>query len=179
MRVILVLLLVLPLAARSGPLPEPLPEPLQAAVARDPQGWLRQMTDLVRGYGDAAGVDAAGIARFVAVERAAARARVLGWLAEADFDFDGRVSPQEAAAYATTLSVRGRTAFGALLAGADADGDGLLTADEGAGAALRAADRRMGPGRQAGLAALIALDRDGDGRVGLAELQAALPPAGG
>lgn len=179
MRLILILLLVLPLAARSGPLPQPLPEPLLAAVARDPQGWLRQMTDLVRGYGDGAGVDAAGIARFVAVDRAAARARVLGWLAEADFDFDGQVSPQEGAAYATTLSVRGRTAFGALVAGADADGDGLLTAEEGAAAARRAADRRMGPGRQAGLAALIALDRDGDGRVGLAELQAALPPAGG
>lgn len=174
MRLGLVILLLLPFAAQAGALPEP----LQRAMARNPQGWAREAAALVRGYGDAAGVDGTGIARFIAVERAAARARTLGWLAEADFDFDGQVSVAEGADYAQTLSVRGRAGFGAMVARADTDKDGVVSATEAQAVAAQAADRRLSPARIAALQALMALDGDGNGRVSLTEVQAAVPVGG-
>lgn len=168
MRLILALLLLFPAVARAD-------DPADWR-ARDPDGWLAEVRAMVLGYGGAEGLSAAGIARFVAVERAGARARTLGWLVEADLDFDGQVTPAEIADFSQTLSARGRAAFGAMIARADGDRDGVITPAEGQALATRSANRRITPAKEAALRALMGLDSNNDGFVTLSEVEVA--PAG-
>lgn len=166
---ILLALFLAPLVAWAGP--ETLPEAVKKRIARGPEAYLAQMTRLIGGFGTVKGLNAEGIARYVAVERAAARADALRELMVADLDADGVVTAAEADGVMQVLSARGRGAFLLTFTAADADGDGRAGPEELRAAADRAAEARLADAAAAQLQAVLAFDADGDAAVSLRELQ--------
>lgn len=75
-----------------------------------PEPYLELAADLIHGFGGAQGIDRAGIARFVALERAEARAGALRRIYLADLDFDITVSREEIAQVAAAASAAMRGA---------------------------------------------------------------------
>lgn len=150
---------------------------LERRVKSDPMGVLEDaaraiVTATASGSG-VEGLDAAGVERLLALERAAIRARALGdWLA-ADLDNDGAISAAEAEAFLPLLAARPRAGAALAVMQADANGDGLADPAELRAAADRQALTRIDVQEAAALAALLTLDRDGDGVLTLAEARAA------
>lgn len=167
MRRLLIFLLFWPALALAGPLPDAATK----RILRDPDGWMVQATRLIAGFGGPGGLTAAGLARHVAIERAAARAGALRDLLVADLDGDGAVSGPEAADYMQVLSARGRGGFLVALAAADADGDGSATGAELRAAADAAALDALPPAEEARLEWVLAFDANGDGAVTLGEMR--------
>lgn len=152
-------------------LADALPDAAVKRILRDPGGWMAQATRLIAGFGGADGLRAEGIARHVAIERAAARAGALRDLLVADLDGDGAVTAAEAADYMQVLSARGRGGFLLDLAGADGDGDGTASAAELATMATAAGLAALPPADEARLAWVLAFDGNGDGAVTLVEMR--------
>lgn len=150
---------------------------LERRVKSDPMGVLEDaaraiVTATASGSG-VEGLDAAGVERLLALERAAIRARALGdWLA-ADLDNDGAISAAEAEAFLPLMAARPRAGAALAVMQADANGDGLSDPAELRAAADRQALTRIDVQEAAALAALLTLDRDGDGVLTLAEARAA------
>lgn len=170
MRLMLALILLvlgpLPLlAAPTGTLAPGLVERVRA----DPDGFLEDAAGLILGFGEGGRIDAAGIERYLTVERARQRVAVKRRLMLADLDDDGAVTTGELAVLlaADGAGPRGRLAVAHMRA--DADGDGTVSAAE-LSAHARAAAQVLPPGLT-DLRTLMALDRDGDGALGLAEVR--------
>lgn len=167
MRFVLACLALLPVAL---PLhAAPLEPGLVERVRADPDRFLEDAAGLILGYGQDGRIDAAGIERFLTVQRAKVRVAALRRLMLADLDGDGAVTSAELAVLlaAEGAGPRGRLAVSHLRA--DADGDGTVNAEELA-AHGRAASQVLPPGLS-DLRSLLGFDRDGDGTVGLAELR--------
>lgn len=131
---------------------------------------LEDAGELILTYGREGQIDAAGIARAVAHQRASRRAREMGLLLAADLDDSGDISSDEIALHAGSYSPRGRVRRLMAHMRADADADGRVTLDElRAYAAVRALDL-FDEERAAQWRDLLQCDSDGDGRVSLAEI---------
>lgn len=177
MRLVLILLALTPFramaeAALPDGLPPGLPDALLKQLSRNPDPWLRLTRDLIRGYGDGQAIGQPALVRYIALERAGARALALQEVLRADLDLDGAVTADEAAAYADTLSARARIRWGRVMDAADLQGDGALGADEVTGHATAEAAAAVEPVEEAAILALMAFDADRDGLVSLAELDA-------
>ncbi len=158
---------------------------VDAALAKRMQRDMGDVTEdamtLILGYGTGGAIDRDGIATWLAVERAVARAQVMRRMIEADLNADGTVSAVEIAviAGAAEAGLRGRIMQNHALA--DGDGDGAVSAPEAAARAGAFAMERVSEGDAARAMALMGLDLDGDGRLTLAEVDKAgqLMAAGG
>ncbi|MES2667606.1 MAG: hypothetical protein V4712_16055 [Pseudomonadota bacterium] len=150
------------------------PEALARRIKANPERFVDGAATLIFGFGGPDGLDAAGVERFIALERAGARASVLRRLLAADLDGDGAVAADEmqVAAGAASASQRGRML--GLLAGADADGDGAASGAEitdfAAAEALEAFDEL----RAQMARSVLGFDGNADGRVTLPEVRRAV-----
>ncbi len=170
MRYVLVLIVLLAGVRPMWAAPQTLLAPgLAERVRADPDGFLEEAAGLILGYGRDGRIDAAGIERFLAVERAKRRVAAMRRLMLADLDGDGAITAEELSVLlaADGAGPRGRLAVAHLRA--DADGDGTVGAVELA-ADARAAAQALPPGLT-DLRTLLALDRDGDGALDLRELR--------
>ena len=147
-----------------------LPPSVLKRIQASPDSYLDRTATMIAGYGGPEGIDAAGIARYIAVIRAEARALRIGDLLAADLDNDGAVTGEEVATLAPLLGARERGRFVRAYAQGDADTDGVMTAPELQTVAEKAAMRRIGEAAATALMGLTAFDLDGDGLVSSAEL---------
>jgi hypothetical protein len=173
MRYALALIVLLPGALPLWAGPQVVLAPgLVEQVRADPDGFLEDAAGLILGYGRDGRIDAAGIERFLTVERAKQRVAAKRRLMLADLDDDGAVTTEELSVLlaADGAGPRGRLAVAHLRA--DADGDGTVSAAE-LTAHARAAAQSLPPGLT-DLRTFLAFDRDGDAAVGLAELRRGL-----
>lgn len=170
MRLVLALILLL-----LGPLP--LMAATQAGLApdlvermrADPDRFLEDAAGLILGYGRDGRIDAAGIERFLTVERTRLRVAAKRRLMLADLDDDGAVTTEELSVLLTAAGAgpRGRLAVAHMRA--DADGDGTVSAPELA-AHARVAAQVLPPGLTEPRT-ILALDGDGDDALDLQELR--------
>ena len=146
---------------------------LAKRMQRDMGDVAADAMTLILGYGTDGAIDRTGIATWLSVERAVARAQVMRRIIEADLDGDGTVAATEIAviAAAASANLRGRIMQNHALA--DADGDGAVAAPEAAARAQAFAMERVSEGDAARSMALMGLDLDGDGRLTLAEVDRA------
>lgn len=154
------------------------PDTVLKRLKAAPEPYLELAADLIHGFGGAQGIDRAGIARFVALERAEARASVLRRVFLADLDFDIVVSSEEIAQVAAAASASMRGRLWKLHAAADADGDGVATAAEIDGFAKTEALRVFSVADEAEVMSVLAFDSNADGWVNLAEVKAAVAALG-
>lgn len=148
------------------------PEALAKRIKANPDRFVEEAATLIFGFGGPNGIDAAGVERFIALERAGARASVLRRLLAGDLDGDGAVTANEmqVAAGAASASQRGRML--GLLARADSDADGTATGAEIAGFAAAEALEMFDERRAQTARAVLGFDGDADGMVTLPEVQA-------
>lgn len=151
-----------------------LSEAVLKQVQADPEPFLELAANLIHGFGGPDGIDAAGVGRFVALERAEARAWALRRLAVADLDFDGQVTAEEYAVLAAAASAKARGRLWALFEKADANGNRVATAEEAAVFAKAEAMRAFGPTDEAVARAVLTFDSNADGWVTMDEVKAAV-----
>lgn len=164
--------------AQSAPVPpDDLGAALQKRMLRAPDAFLSDAAQLILGYGTEGAIDQAGIDKAIAVSQAGVRAREWRRLMLADLDGDGSAAPEEIAVLVQAASAASRGRLTLLFEGADTDRDGTVTRAEMEAAAQAAVQRSPRPGREAMLAAMLTLDGDGDGRLTLEEVRAALAKA--
>jgi hypothetical protein len=146
---------------------------LAKRMQRDMEDVASDAMTLILGYGRDGGIDRAGIATWLAVERAVARAQVMRRVIEADLDGDGSVAAVEIAVItaAAEAGLRGRIMQSHALA--DGDGDGAVSAIEAARRAEAFAMEEVSEADAAQAMALLGLDLDSDGRLTLAEVDRA------
>jgi hypothetical protein len=154
---------------------------LAKRMQRDMGDVAEDAMTLIMGYGQDGAIDRAGIGTWLAVERAVARAQVMRRIVEADLNADGTVAAAEITVIAAAAEARLRGRIMQNHALADADGDGAVSAIEATARAEAFALERVSEGDGARALALMGLDMDGDGRLTLAEVDAAarLMAAGG
>lgn len=150
---------------------------VDGALAKRMQRDMGDVADdamtLILGYGRDGAIDREGIATWLDVERAVARAVVMRRFIEADLDADGTVAAAEIAVImgAAEAGIRGRIMQGHKAA--DADGDGAVTTVEAAARAAAFAQEEVSEADAARAMALMGLDLNGDGRLTLAEVEEA------
>ena len=150
---------------------------VDGALAKRMQRDMGDVADdamtLILGYGRDGAIDREGIATWLDVERAVARAVVMRRFIEADLDADGTVAAAEIAVImgAAEAGIRGRIMQGHKAA--DADGDGAVTTVEAAAQAAAFAQEEVSEADAARAMALMGLDLNGDGRLTLAEVEEA------
>ena len=137
-----------------------------------PDRFVQEAGRLIYGYGKDGAIDAAGLARYVALTRASNRARTLRSFLDADLDNDGAVTADEITARADTLAAnaRGRLMFGHKLA--DLDRDGAVSWTEMRDLAQLDAMERLSAQDEAVVMGFMGFDTDKDGQVTTAEVQA-------
>ncbi|HEX9859463.1 MAG TPA: hypothetical protein VGA75_13975 [Paracoccaceae bacterium] len=135
-----------------------------------PERFITEAAGLILGHGGARGIDAAGIERFIALERAGHRAREMRRLLLADLDNDGAVTGAEVAVLAAAVSAgeRGRLQMGHRAADADRDG-AISMAELRAHAQARALEQLSDADAEL-LRGFIGFDLDGDGFVSVEEV---------
>jgi hypothetical protein len=149
-------------------------DPLGGAMARDPERFLQDMTDLIAGFGGPTGLQADGIEAHIALERAGARASALRRFLVLDLDADGTVDRGELATSQSAASAGARGRMERQFLSADSDGDGRLGSAEIASAGAAAALRALGEDEAAMLRGLLRLDANGDGGLTADEVDRAL-----
>lgn len=147
-----------------------LPEKTLKRLRNAPDAYLAEAAQMILGFGGPKGLDAAGVERFIAAERAFARGRELGRMLAADLDNDGTVSGAEVAALGPALSARSRADLALALRAADGNGDGAADAAELRTFAQVEGLAHLPEDDAAILRAFPAFDKDGDGFVTLAEV---------
>lgn len=168
-------LLAVALLWMAGPLwAAGLSEAVVKKLAADPEPFLKLAADLIHGFGGSQGIDAAGVDRFVALQRAEARGSALRQMAVADLDFDGRVTAHELGVLAAAASARMRGQLWSRFEAADGDGDGVVSAGETLIWVKAEGLRRFSPGDETIARAILAFDADADGWVTLKEVKAAV-----
>ena len=167
---VLLVLMILPGAA----LAQSLPEALVAMMRDDPAGFLDGMTDVVAGFGGADGLSGDELEEYLALERARARASALRQVLAMDLDNDGALTRAELAVSQRAASARQRGTLQRRFDAADRDEDGRLTPGELRADADAAGFRAMSEPQAAALRATLGFDADGDGRLTMAEVKAAI-----
>ncbi len=144
---------------------------LAKQLQRDAGDVVEDAMSLILGFGRDGGIDRAGIAQSLDVERARLRAGVLRRMAEADLDADGTVTTAEIAviAGAAEARYRGRVMF--THAEADGDGDGRVTDAEARARAQAVAMDAVSATDGERIMTLLGLDLDADGILTLTELR--------
>jgi len=171
---ILFLLLAGPALAQQAPLPASLPAEVAEAILARPDRFADLAADLIHGHGQGGAITPAAIDTVIALDRAFFRTRALRPFLESDLDADGRLTPDELAARAATLSAPGRARLMNQVSEADADADGTLTPPELRLYAEAQVARASRPLDEALLRAVAAFDADADGQTGLPEITLAL-----
>ena len=151
-----------------------LSEAVLKKLSSDPGPFLDLAADLIHGYGGPQGIDAAGVDRFVALERAAARGGALRQLAVGDLDFDGAVTAEELGILAAAASAKMRGRLWAEFEAADADADRLISAEETRIWVRAEGMRRFSAADEAVARAVLTFDADANGFVTLEEVRAAV-----
>lgn len=151
-----------------------LSEAVLKQVQADPEPFLELAAALIHGFGGPQGLDAAGVDRFVALERAEARASALRRVQVADLDFDGGVTADEMGVLVAAASAKARGRLWALFEAADANTDRALSADETALWGRAEALRSFSPADEAIARAVLSFDGNADGWVTLEEVRAAV-----
>lgn len=163
-----------PAGMDAAALRQTLPQSVQARMAADPVGFRQKLAQLAAHFGDGGELTAASFERMAAAGRARTAAAAAARLMAADLDGDGAVSRAERDAALQFLPGARQKRFGDAWAQADADKDGLVSADELAGHAREAARQPAAAARAEGWMALMALDANADGKLSPAEVDAAL-----
>ncbi|NUB43340.1 hypothetical protein GEU84_003000 [Fertoebacter nigrum] len=148
-----------------------LSERLAKRLRDNPERFVETVTGLILGHGTGGGIDAAGIDRFIAVERAAARASALRRLLAADLDDDGTVTAEESAVIVALAAARQRGRLHLGFQRADADGNGRITPSELRRTAQAAAEAALPEAEAAQWRSLLALDADSNGSLTLSEVR--------
>ena len=154
------------------------PEVLAAQVGQDPAKYLDDLAVLIAGYGQDGAIDGPALQNVVALARADARAMALRRLQGADLDGDGAIAGNEmrVRAAASAASARGRLIL--YFGKADLDGDDRVSADEVQAYANLVAQQTFSEEKAAAVYAILGFDKNGDGRVTLAEVKAAIALVG-
>ena len=139
-----------------------------------PDRFVQEAGRLIYGYGKDGSIDAAGLTRFVALQRASSRARTLRTFLDADLDNDGAVSGAEIAARADTLAATARGRLRFAHSSADLDGDGSVNWAEMRDLAQIDAMDAMTLQEEAVVMGFMGFDTDKNGQVTVAEVQAML-----
>ncbi len=151
---------------------------LEAAVLdlfRDrPDDFHDLASEAIIGYGQSGRIDSEGIARMIAVRRAASRSSHLRQLQVADLDNDGQVSRQEVGAVLPTLSARLRARLVHLHREADGDGNGVVDVHELRDWAEASARRSLSEKWAQDYRRVMLADLDRDGWVSLEEIAATM-----
>jgi hypothetical protein len=142
-----------------------------------PDAFVEDAASLILGYGTNGGIDAAGIDRAIAVDRAAARGRDMARMMQADLDGDGSARADEIAVLVQATSAKGRGRVALSFEAADADKDGTVTQAEMQAHAVTMGDDAVSPGKVAALRGMMVLDLDGDGILTLIEVREAVKRA--
>ena len=166
------LLGIVPVLAQS------VPDGVLKRMKSDPQAYLDLAADLIHGFGSAQGIDRAGIARFVALERANARADGLRRLYLADLNFDNVVNRDELAQVAAAASAYGRGRIWKVFESADRDSSGVVEQTEIAAFGTAEALRLFSAADEAEVMSVLAFDADANGWIDLAEVKAAVAALG-
>lgn len=139
-----------------------------------PDRFVQDAGRLIYGYGQGGAIDAPGLARYVALQRASSRARNLRSFLDADLDNDGAVSGAEIAARADTLAANARGRLRFAHKSADLDQDGSVSWDEMRNQAQIDAMGIVSTEDEAVIMGFTGFDSDKDGQVTMAEVQAML-----
>ncbi|MCA0870042.1 hypothetical protein LCL97_04365 [Seohaeicola saemankumensis] len=131
-------------------------------------------SEAIIGHGQSGRIDSEGIARMIAVRRAASRSSHLRWLQVADLDNDAEVSRQEVGAVLPTLSARLRARLVHLQRDADGDGNGVVDAQELRDCAEASARRSLNEKWAQDYRWVMLADPDRDGWVSLEEIAATM-----
>lgn len=180
LRWVLGVMLATPLGAQEVPGADParvmqgLPAQTLKKLRGAPDKFIADAAGLILGFGGARGIDRDGIERFIALERARTRARVVADLMEADLDAGGAVAQAEVAVLMATLSARARGRLHLAHAAADGDGDGAVSRAELAARADAEAMARLDADEAEDLLRFLIFDLDGDGFVTLPEVSQAV-----
>ncbi len=153
---------------------ETLPEQTLKRLRENPQRFVTEASVLIYGYGRDGAIDAAGLQRFIALERAAVRARSMRRLLEADLDNDGAMDAGEVASLADAGSANERGRLRLAHQAADLDRDGRVTMDELRTGGQIEAMAELSDADAAILMDFMGFDRDGDDRVSVAEVKQAV-----
>lgn len=135
-----------------------------------PEIFMEHMAGLILGYGGPQGLDNAGVANYLAVNRAYIRAREMRRFLVADLNNDGKVTLAEMNILIQTENARAR---GRLLVGfyaADANSDGAVDMTESRAFAETRAAGSITQNDANLLEALVSLDLNGDGFLALDEI---------
>lgn len=149
---------------------ERLPDKTLKSLRRAPDRFIEEAAVLIVGFGVDAGLNLAGIDRYIALERARTRARETAQLMRADLDNNQVISRAEVEVLIATQSatLRGRILLG--FRGADTDKDDTVSAAELRSFAQSRALARLSAEDAAILRAYIGFDLDRDGYVTLDEV---------
>lgn len=148
-----------------------LPEATLKRLQKAPERFLTEASALIYGYGSEGHIGPAEIERFIALERAEARASAMRRLLAADLDNDGVIAGAELASLADAASARERGRLRQAHLAADLDGDGAVSAVELREAGQMAALDKLSEADAEVLRGFMACDLDGDGAVSLAEVR--------
>ena len=169
--ILISLLLALPARADTAPA---LPDPMLKRIKAQPDRFLDLAAELIYGFGAAGSIDAAGIDRSIALDRAGVRASAQRRLLAADLDGDGAVAADELAVAAGAAGATARARLITTHARADADSNGVVTPAELAAHAGAESLAKVSEAEAALARAVLACDQDGDGAVTLPEVRRAL-----
>ncbi len=151
-----------------------LPPDLIERIEAGAPGLLDEAGSLILAYGQGGSIDGAGIETAIAHHRARRRAAELGRLLAADLDGDGTVTTDELAVHQRAGAPRAAARAKLAQDRADANGDGAVTLAEAQASASRQAERGFSAERAEKLRAILRMDMDGNGRVGLDEVAAVI-----
>lgn len=154
------------------------PDVVMKRLQKNPAPYLDLAADLIHVFGGTQGIDRAGIARFVALQRAEARAGAMRRLVLADLDFDGKITREELAAVAAAASAYARGRLWKVHEAADLDGDGVVSGPETDAFGRAEAMRLFSAADEAEVMSVLAFDGDKDGWVDLTEVTGALAALG-
>lgn len=172
------LILLSLLAGLASPLAaEDLSEAALQRLRSDPAPFLELAASVISSQGEAGAVGLAGVDRFVAMERAMARASAMR-LQMADGDLDGLVTRDEMMARAVALAQVQNDRLWAQFQAADGDGDGVLSAAELSAFGHAQAFGAFSEMDEALVRMVLSFDGDGDGMVSLGEVQAGVQALG-
>ena len=147
-----------------------LPEPVLKRLRRYPASFIAASAEVILTYGTKAGLDAAAIDRFVAIDRAKVRAREVERLSRADLDNDSVVFKAE---FDVLVSVTPAGSKGRLELGwrqADVDHDDKVDAAEMNAFAQSVALSEVSEADADGWRALLLFDLDASGFVEIDEV---------